>query len=183
MYFEKKGKVNTEVTIDLALKAAKEKGIKYIVVASSKGGTAKLLKNDDGANIVVVSHANGYPETGKNELDEETRKELQNMGMKVLTTTHVLSGAERGISKMFGGVSPVEIIAQTLRMFGQGTKVCVEISIMALDAGLIPYGEPVIAVGGSGHGADTAMILTPSHASSIFETEIQEIICKPKALN
>ena len=62
------------------------------------------------------------------------REELTQKGVKVLTTSHVLSGAERGISAKFGGVSPVEIIAQTLRMFGQGTKVCVEVSTMPLDA-------------------------------------------------
>jgi len=179
MYFKTKGKENTNETTELAIKTAIEKGIKNVVVASSKGGTAKLLKNDAGINIIAVSHANGYPEAGKNELDIETRNELESMGIKVLTTTHVLSGAERGISKAFGGVSPVEIMAQTLRLFGQGTKVCVEVSVMALDAGLIPFGEPVIAVGGSGYGADTAMILTPSHASSIFDVKIHEIICKP----
>lgn len=183
MYFEKKGLENTATTIELALNTAKEKGIKNIVVATSKGDTAKLLKNVDGFNIVVVTHANGYAGPGKGDIEESTCKELRDAGMKVLTTTHVLSGAERGISKMFGGVSPVEIIAQTLRMFGQGTKVCVEISIMALDAGMIPYGEPIIAVGGSARGADTAVILTPSHASSVFETQIHEIICKPKVLN
>lgn len=179
MYFELKGKENTNITIDLALKTAEERGIKNIVVASSKGETAKLLKNKSGINVVAVTHANGYPEAGKNEMSEEVREELQSDEIKVLTTTHVLSGAERGISKAFGGVSPVELIAQTLRLFGQGTKVCVEIAVMALDAGVIPFGEPVIAIGGSGHGADTAVILTPSHASSIFDTKIHEFICKP----
>lgn len=46
----------------------------------------------------------------------------------------------------------MEIIANTLRMFGQGVKVCVEVATMALDAGLIPYGEDVIAAGVSGVG-------------------------------
>jgi hypothetical protein len=100
--------------------------------------------------------------------------------MKVLTTTHVLSGAERGLSRKFGGVYPVEIIAHTLRMFGQGVKVCVEVAVMALDAGMIPYGEEVIAVGGTGRGADTAVIIKPAHANSILDTWISEIICKPK---
>ncbi|WPC39395.1 pyruvate kinase alpha/beta domain-containing protein [Clostridium sp. JS66] len=183
MYFNNKGKENTSTTIDLALKTAVQKGIKHIVVASSKGGTAKLLKNGNGINIVAVTHANGYPEAGKSEITEEIRKELEELGIKVLTTTHVLSGAERGISRAFGGINPVEIIAQTLRMFGQGTKVCVEVSVMALDAGLIPFGEPIIAIGGSAYGADTALILTPSHASSIFDVKIHEVICKPSYYN
>ena len=91
----------------------------------------------------------------------------------------MLSGAERGMSRKFGGVYPMEIIANTLRMLGQGTKVCVEISVMALDAGLIPYGEDVIAVGGTDEGADTAIILRPAHAADIFDTWISEILCKP----
>ena len=179
MYFDKTGKVNTKDTAVLALKAAAEKNIKYIVAASSRGETAKLLKNSDELNIICVTHANGYPETGKSEMSQEIRNELADMGIKVLTTTHVLSGAERGISKAFGGAYPVEIIAHSLRMFGQGMKVCVEVAVMALDAGLIPYGEPIIAIGGTGKGADTAVIMTPSHASSILETKIHEIICKP----
>ena len=180
MYFNSAGKINTQDTVDLALKAAVEKNIKYIVVASSSGDTAKLLINKKDINIICVTHANGFPEPGKNEMPLEIRGELESLGMKVLTTTHVLSGAERGISKSFGGAYPVEIMANSLRMFGQGTKVCVEVSIMALDAGLIPYGEPIIAIGGTGKGADTAVIITPSHASSIFETKIYEIICKPR---
>lgn len=179
MYFNTVGKANTKDTVALALKTAAEKNIKYIVVASSRGNTAKLLKNTNNINIICVTHANGYPEPGQSEMSEEIRSELADLGIKVLTTTHVLSGAERGMSKTFGGAYPVEIIAHSLRMLGQGTKVCVEVSIMALDAGLIPYGEPIIAIGGSVHGADTAAIITPSHASSIFKTKIHEIICKP----
>jgi len=179
MYFDSPGKINSKDTAALALKAAEEKSIKFIVVASSRGETAKLLKNTSEINIICVTHANGYPEPGKSEMSQEIRKELGDLGIKVLTTTHVLSGAERGVSKAFGGAYSIEIIANSLRMLGQGTKVCVEVSIMALDAGLIPYGEPIIAIGGTGKGADTAVIITPSHASSIFETKIHEIVCKP----
>jgi len=179
VYFKNMGNENTNAVITSALQAAVEKGINHIVVASSSGATARLLKNDKGVNIVMVSHAYGSNGEGKNELSDEARSELQKMDIKVLTTTHVLSGAERGISKVFGGINPVEIIAQSLRMLGHGTKVCVEVSVMALDAGMIPYGQPVIAIGGSSKGADTALILTPSHANRIFDTKIHEVICKP----
>lgn len=180
MYFEKEGKENTKRTLDLALKTAEERDIGHIVVASNSGETAQFLSGAaDKLNIVCVTHVNGFEKKGENEMPEEVRQMLLQSGMKVLTTTHALSGAERGISKKFGGTYPVEIIAHTLRMFGQGTKVCVEISVMALDAGLIPYGKEIIAVGGTNKGADTAIILKPSHAGSIFETRINEIICKP----
>lgn len=115
MYFSLSGKDNTKDTIEAALKAAKEKNIKNIVVASCSGETAKLLKDVEGFNIVCVTHAYGYAEPGKIEISEETRKELIEAGIKVLTTTHVLSGAERGLSNKFKGISPVEIMAYTFK--------------------------------------------------------------------
>lgn len=179
MYFEKAGKSNTQTTVELAIKTARDRGLKNIVVSSCSGNTALLFRNEKDLNIVCVTHVNGFSEKGKNELEDSARDEMLGNGIKVLTTTHALSGAERGISNKFGGTYPVEIMANTLRMFGQGIKVCVEIAVMALDAGLIPYGEPIVVVGGTGVGADTCAILKPSHASSIFETRINEIICKP----
>ena len=70
-----------------------------------------------------------------------------------------------------------EIIAFTLRCFGQGMKVAAEITLMASDAGLVPGGEPIIAIGGSGQGADTAVVLQPTHAQTFFDLRILEIIC------
>lgn len=179
MYFEKEGRENTQKTVELALKTAREREINHIVVASCSGYTAELLFNEKQLNKLCVTHVNGFAEKGKNEMSQETRSKLANAGMQVLTTSHVLSGAERGISRKFGGAYPVEIVANTLRMLGQGVKVCVEISIMALDAGLIPYGQPVLAIAGTGEGADTCVILTPSYASDLLETRIHEIVCKP----
>jgi len=180
MYFEKAGKQNTEKTLEIVKKTINDRGIKHVVVASSEGYTAKLFKEANlGINLVCVTHVAGFETPGEIEMPEEIRRELVQSGVKVLTTTHVLSGAERGISRKFGGLYPVEIIANTLRMLGQGIKVCVEIAVMALDAGLIPYNEEVIAVGGTGEGADTAVIIKPAHASNIFDTWISEILCKP----
>ena len=178
MYFTKKGKENTTKTLEIAIKAANERNIGHIVVASNTGATAMGLKGAAN-NVVCVSHVNGMIENGVNELTAEDRQTLKDAKIKVLTTTHVLSGVERGISRSAGGMYPAEIMANTLRMFGAGVKVCVEIAIMALDAGLVPYGQPIIAIGGTGRGADTAVILTPSHAQSVMETKIHEILCKP----
>ena len=178
MYFEKPGKENTQSVVNLALNTAKLRGINNIVVASNTGYTAEFFK-ECGLNIVVVTHVNGFEQKGKNEMTEEKRKDLESCGMKVITTTHVLSGAERAMTKKFGGIYPVEIMAATLRIFGQGVKVGVEVSVMALDCGAIPFGKEVIAVAGTGRGADTAIILKPEHASEIFDTKICEIICKP----
>jgi uncharacterized protein len=179
MYFEKPGKVNTEKTVELALRAADEHGIDYIVVASNSGYTAEMFKNTN-KKIVVITHVNGFEKPGENQMGDEERKKLKELGFEVYTTTHVLSGAERSLSRKFGGINPVEIMAYTLRMLGQGVKVAVEVSIMALDGGLIPYGKDIIAIGGSGNGADAAIIARPAHASAILDYKIKQIICKPR---
>ena len=182
MIFAQPGKENTKATVELAVKTARERGISTIVVASGTGETAQALLDcgTEGLHIVVVTNVNGSKNPGEQIFPKELRQQLTQAGADVVTTTHVLSGAERAFSRKFSGVGPTELMAYTLRMFSQGVKVCVEISVMALDWGAIGYMEPVIAIGGTGHGADTAVILRPSHASSILDTKIDEILCKPR---
>jgi hypothetical protein len=185
MYFDVPGKINAGETLRIAVEEAKRRGISYIVAASNSGKTAEALaeeagKQGYGGGLVCVTHVNGFQSPGENELSDSSRRRLEGLGIRVYTASHVLSGAERAFSSRFQGVYPVEIIAHTLRMLGQGTKVCVEIAVMALDGGLVPYGKPLIAVGGSGTGADTAILLTPAHASGILATKIHEILCKPR---
>lgn len=75
----------------------------------------------------------------------------------------------------------MEVIAQTLKMFGtEGVKVAVEVAVMAADAGLVPTDREIIAVGGSGRGADTAVVMRAAHMNNFFDLEIREIIAKPR---
>jgi len=60
-------------------------------------------------------------------------------------------------------------------------KVGCEISCMAADAGLLETGEECIAIGGTGKGADTAIVIKPSNTHNFFDTRVLEIICKPRA--
>ena len=185
MYFDSPGPENTGETAKIAINRAKELRISHIVVASNTGAAAFALAEEGrkqaySGKLVCVTHVYGFKEGGKNELSDEDRQKLESQGIRLCTAAHTLSGAERALSRKFQGVYPVEIIAHTLRMFGQGMKVCVEIAAMALDAGLIPFGEPVLALGGSGRGADTAAILTPGYSSSVLDTMIHEILCKPR---
>jgi len=181
-YFEAKGRENTEATLKLAVEAARALGITNIVLSSTEGGTARMMADEiehEGITVTVVTHAYGQMKPNTNPMPAELRQHLIEKGFNICTAAHALSGAERSLSNTFSGVYPVEIIAHTLRMFGQGTKVCVEICAMAADAGLIMTGEPVVAVGGTGRGADTAMVLRPEVSSNIIKTKIDRLICKP----
>jgi len=50
---------------------------------------------------------------------------------------------------------------------------------MAADAGTLT-GNDIISVGGSGGGADAALVLKPAHQNNFFDLRIREIICKPR---
>ncbi|MBE8538637.1 pyruvate kinase alpha/beta domain-containing protein [Geoglobus acetivorans] len=182
-YFEKPGRDNTDETVKLAIERAVARGIKHVVFASSTGYTArKMLEYSQGKdlNLVCVTYHTGFYEEGKNSLDAETENFLRNSGVTVVRQSHILSGLERSISRKLGGASRTEAIAEALRsLFGHGMKVCVEIAIMAADSGAIPI-EEVVAVGGRGRGADTAVILRPAHMNTFFNMEIKEIICMPR---
>lgn len=185
MIFEKKGWENTYETAKLACLYAKEHGIKHVVLASKTGYTTDIFmeefkKQGVDVHFVSVTHCYGDLGPGQCEMTKEKRAELTEKGVTVITATHALSGAERGIVNMFGGTSPAILIAQALKMLGQGMKVGVEISLMAMDNGAVPYGEEIIAVGGCGHGADYAISLIPGHSNNLFETKVIEIICKPR---
>ncbi len=181
-YFQKPGKNDTDITLKLALQRAKELKIKDIVVASSKGYTAKQIAKMDikGLNVVCVTHHAGFEKSGQFELNDETKKLLELKGVKVFRGTHYFSGVARAMRMEFGGVYTSEIAANVLRTFGEGMKVCVEIAIMALDAGLIPFGKEIIAIAGTGYGADTAVVIYPAYGRKFFDTQIAEIICKPR---
>ena len=179
MYFNNPGKSNTTETLTLAFERAKRFGIEEIVVASSRGQTAlKALEIFQGYKIIVVSLQSGFEEPFQLPMDPRTRLELEAKGLRVLSSTHALSGVERAVAKKHGGVYPALLIADTLRLFGQGTKVAVEVSIMAADAGLLSGGD-IIAIGGTSQGADTALVLRPAGNAALFDIRIREIICKP----
>ena len=179
MNWENKGPENTDRTIELAVQRSKELGIKHVVVASHTGATAEKLV-DSGLHVVCVGHHVGFKEPGLNEFPADTRERLAAKGVDVLITTHLMAGLDRSLRFQFQGIYPAEIIANALRMFSQGIKVCVEVAGMALDAGLIPHGEEVVSIGGSGRGADSAIVIVPAHSNYFFDTKIKEVICKPR---
>ena len=181
IYFESAGKHNTNAVLEAVMGYAEREGIRNIVVASTTGETgAKAALMLKGFEVVVVTHHMGFREPGVHELLNNFRQQILKHKAKVLTSTHALSSVERAMRRKFGALQPLEIIANALRLLGEGTKVCVEIVIMAADAGLIPVDRDVIAIAGTGRGADTALVIRPANASSFFDLEIREIIAKPR---
>lgn len=181
-YFEKEGLDNTDNLINIVKERLADSTIKNVVIASASGESAMKLADalNDDVNIINVTHHAGF--SGPNSLDisEEMIEKLEERGIPTVIASHALSGVGRGITNKYGGYSPIDIIADTLRMFSHGIKVCAEISIMAADAGLIPVDEEVLAIGGRAKGVDSAAILTPANMTGVFDLRFHEILAMPR---
>jgi hypothetical protein len=179
-YFERRGKGNTDETLESAKKRALELGIKTIVVASTHGFSALRageIFRGTGVQVIAVSISPTFDDEGWVMTPDE-RKKIEDAGVRVLTTLHALvDGVHEGF---YGENTPGNVVAYTLRMFSQGMKVDVEISMMALEAGMVRPGEEIVAVGGTDEGADTAIVARPSFARKVKDFKICEILCKPR---
>lgn len=182
-YFEKPGPDNTGDCLEIVKKAASELNCSNIVVASTNGDTGRLFAEgmkDRDINMVIVTHSQGFKEPNTLELTDEARSAITAAGATVYTGTMITHSIETSLAKSFSGVYPTLLVAQTLRIFGQGTKVCCEIVMMAADAGLIPEGEEVIAVAGTGHGADTVTVLKAMPSKRFLDLKVLETLAKPR---
>jgi hypothetical protein len=116
---------NTQITLQIAKEEALKRGISHIVVASTFGDTAlaasEMLKGT-GIKLVVVTHNTGIREPDLQTFDQEIKKKIENMGGKVHTGTMVLRGLGTALKEK-GSLSYEQTVADTLRIFGQGTKV------------------------------------------------------------
>jgi len=181
VYFDAPGPQNTDDVIRLAKERAVALGIKDVVVASTTGETGvKASEVFEGFNLVVVSHAIGHVSPGSQEMIEKNKERILASGAKLLTCMMAFTGIERAVKNAFGTILPVELISSALKLFGNGTEACVECTVMAADAGLIPVDREVIAIAGTGTGADTALVVKPANSTYFFDFNIMEMIAKPR---
>lgn len=180
-YFEKPGKGNTARCLEIVAGLVEE-GYHHVVVATTGGDTALALARrlqGKSVHLVAVTHNVGYAGPNEDECPPSAREELASLGVKVYTGTILTRGIEAALMKKHQGVYPSYIVAQTLRLFCQGVKVAVEIVVEACDGGLIPEGLDVVAVAGTGRGADTVCIIEAHPSDRFFEVRVKQIGAKP----
>ncbi|MEM4576196.1 MAG: pyruvate kinase alpha/beta domain-containing protein [Candidatus Nezhaarchaeales archaeon] len=184
-YFESGGIQNTEATLRLAKERAIERGVKNVVVASISGFSAeKALEvfKDTGIKLTIVS-LKGF--AGFKGLPVELEERLKKMGHNVCYASDIKYQY------------PMEV-QDAFRRLCEGFKVCVEIVLVATEAGYVKPGEEVIAIAGTGKlgyekggGLDTAIVMEALKSSDLLKLEplvggkekrrkIKEIICKPR---
>jgi hypothetical protein len=194
VYFEESKPENMDTLLGLVKEKALEKNVRHVVVASTRGETgvkaAEVFK-DSGIQVVVVTHQIGPRGP---ELLPENDEKIRSQGGRIVTCTHAFGGVNNSLRRTPPAEpdqprpqpywpayvpSTGDLLANVLRLFSQGMKVCFEITVMAADAGAIPIGENVIAVGGQGRWADTAIVIKSANTTSFFDLDVQEIIAKP----
>lgn len=174
-YFDSYDLENTDKVLRIAKKYAKQNEINTFVIASTTGYTAeRAVKILGRKNIIIVTHVGGFQLPNRQQFPEELRNKLEKKGIKVLTTAHALGGINKLKDDSIG-----ETIANTLRIFSEGVKVCVEVSAMAADAGLVRTDEDIIAIAGTGRGADTSLVIRPSYSRNLFDLKVNRILAKP----
>jgi len=181
-YFDQGGPPNTDACIEIVSRWVKEGG-RDAVVASTSGQTARKFSEalkGSGVNLVIVTHSVGFKEPGRDEFDPEIRRKVTENGARIYTGTILTHSLETGLSKQFSGIYPTMLIATSLRRLGEGTKVCCEIVMEACDAGLIEEGREVIAAAGTGHGADTVLVLRAAASKRFTELRVLEVLAKPR---
>lgn len=180
VYFEEPGSENTETVLQMARQRAEELGIGAVVVASTRGDTAvKAVDVFQGLRVVVVTHVTGFSGPDVQQFTDESRRIVESKGGIVVTAAHAFAGLSRAMRNKHNMYLLGDIVADTLRIFGEGTKVACEIALMAVDAGLVRTDEDIISIGGTGRGADTALVLTPVNTHHFFDLKVKEILCKP----
>jgi len=180
-YFPEASRSVTQEVISLVREFLKDNSdITHIIAATTEGASGVLIsKSFTDKTVIIVSHQTGFAKPNENELSEENYTQIVENGAKVLTTTHAFAGVPRGIRRELGTWQATEIIAVAYRTFGQGTKVCAEIAMMAADAGLVPIDTDLVCIAGTGRGADTAWIVRPTYTQSFPKLRMKACICKP----
>ena len=190
-FFPEPGEGNTELVVEAVARRVESGDVKTVLVASNSGLTAaklgRALKGK--AKVFCVTEAPSRRESGNPwpTLEEGYRSELQELGVGVIEEAAFAFHDTLLDESGWDMPSPGALVRETLYAFGQGLKVAVEVVLMAVDSGRIEPCQDVIGVGGSGEGADTAIVVRATYPTTVFardskkRLEVREIIAMPLA--
>jgi hypothetical protein len=175
VYFEDAKAENTDTVFELVQERLNAGGINKVVIASTMGATARKAINffqGSGVKLVVVPHQFDFIRE-INPFPQELIKTLKEAGHEVHFGTMLFH-----TENLYESNIPT-LMANLLRCFSQGIKVCFEMVLMTTDAGILTKGEKVIAIAGTGRGSDTALVMQASSSRNMKKLRINEILCKP----
>ena len=188
-YFDEPGEENTQLVIEAVSQRLEVAGIRKVIVASTSGETAVEFAHSlkGKAELICVSEAPYRREWGEEWpcLKQEFRQELEELGATIMDKAPYVFHNSLLESARWPDAFPERLVKETLYSFGQGMKVAVEVALTGVSCGYVTPYEDVIGVGGSGKGADTAIVLRATYPAALFDKdpakrlEIREIIAMP----
>ena len=164
-YFGAKGKENTEDLAGIVVNRIKEGGITAVAVATTSGGTALAFAEAVNGSVPVF----GVNFQNSDKLDSDIKEKAEAAGAVFMPDQPVAK-----YIREIPGHSP-----DSLRCFGQGMKVAVEVIMQAVEVGHIKCGDMVIGVGGTSRGADVAIVAKAAGGDNLSGLWVSEILAKP----
>lgn len=192
IYFEHTGRQNTDKVVELVRERLDVGDLRTVIVASTTGYTAMKLADAlvgrVDIRIVSVGETPLIREWGAKYpvLDPDVKYQLEEKGVIVADQIPYLLHSSVLDYSQWKAPSAEEIFRESLYAFGQGFKVAVEVTLIAVASGFIEPFQDVIAIGGTSRGADTAIVLRATFPNHVFSTEkhkrliIREVVCKPR---
>ena len=188
-YFDEPGEGNTQLVIEAVSQRLEAGGIKKVIAASTSGETAaKFARSLKGmVELICVSQAPYLREWGQEWpcLKQKFRRQMERLGVAIIDRAPYVFHNSVLEAAPWSDAFPERLVKETLYCFGQGMKVAVEVVLMAVSCGYVTPFEDVIGVGGSGKGADTAIVLRATYPACLFDKdpakrlEIKEVIAMP----
>lgn len=184
LYLDQAGPKQCPACLTAAAQRAAELKLKHAVVATTSGRTALMLARalraaGSKADVIGVGYAANFAAKWGG-FEKTYTGPAEKLGAIFITGTHAFGGVNGAVRDKLGGATPGSLIANTYYTFGQGMKVAVEVALMAADQGALPTDAEAIALGGSGEGADTALVVIPACAHEFFKLKIRELVCMPR---
>lgn len=187
VYFEKGGKIHSEKTYKLAKVRADQLNIKNVFIASVRGRSAELAMSVfEGTDITLWFVGCNHPTcNGCPRFSLDIKDKVEKAGHKVIFAPE-------------GSIPYPDAAALAYRRICEGLKVAVYLAMAAAEQQLVPIGEEIIAIGGTGWkgykeggGSDTAVVIQAITSQKFFTYDplpvhkvsgrkIKEIICRPR---
>lgn len=170
-YFDKGGPKNTQATLLAARQRALALKPEAVIVTSTSGKTALAAARifaGTGARIIAVPFQKhlwkkyGPP-------NSRLVKVCRELGVEFIPDEPIVPLLDREHPDM----------VNAWRTVSQGFKVALQAASMCVDTGLVKPGAQVIAIGGSGTGADTAIAVQTYGYRSVLKSNLTEIIAMP----
>jgi hypothetical protein len=209
--FEMPGPVNTDEVVAIAKEASAK--VDYVIVASITGNSAvKIAEMVRDCKVICVTCPQGMwwqvdamkgdlfaeiPELREKRdewidkglkkvpmsMTEENRAKLKALNVEVVRGTIPLFGPSFSMRLHLHKITSLDIMAKTLELVSTGTLVCMEIVLMAVDAGLMPEEKLALACAGTEIGLDSAWIVRSCASANVFHPSkgfrFVELLAKP----